>query len=584
VQSRWQEIDEALVQLARSDAQLKLRIGELLDALFERDGHHELGFSSFEAYVVERCQRSRSWGRQTRGLARRIRQQRLLKVRRAILEGRLGTSMAEVITRRATPENEGALLEQALACTVREMRIALGEDTTQEPEQGDPDSPRMERTVWVRGGEIAMVAASRVLVEYINGARASDDALMTALLGEAETTLQSIAEHRGAPLRSLDLQSLDAVAASLQALPRTMSRSESPSRPAPAAPVEDHPLPSSLRGLDAEIVRCGQELARRDLEMARLLGTFFAAKAWRALGYGGAGEYAVERMGLSLSSLEHRLTLGGRTKRYPQIARAIEEGSIGYEAAMIVCRVLGRWAGDAIIAAWIERARRRTVKHLREEVAAVLAAIDLDSSTSRLPPSEDDLEAAFAFERKVQTGELLRSHVLSSPRPPQMFVTLISAPEARSGTRRPLQLSISPEVFSHWRVVEHQFRDLAGADASFVAFMCTSLWETWVPFVSAWADKWKNVYNRDRHRCTSPVCERRDVTPHHVRFQAHGGGDEPDNVTSSCAWCHLEGIHRGRLRAQGSADRLDWSIGRDPILEVAGRGKLASHRAREPQS
>src|SRR5215467_1141406 len=96
------ENDAELARLGRGEAQLRLRIGELLDALFERKGHHELGFSSFEAYVVERCQRSRSWGRDTRALAKRIRVRGLSGIRRAILSGRLSMSMAELLARFAT--------------------------------------------------------------------------------------------------------------------------------------------------------------------------------------------------------------------------------------------------------------------------------------------------------------------------------------------------------------------------------------------------------------------------------------------------------------------------------------------------
>src|SRR5688572_3399764 len=103
-------IDASLARLARGEAQLKLRIGELLDALFERKGHHELGFSSIEAYVVERCRRSRSWGRETRALARRLRQRGLDEIRGAILSGELSWSMAVLLAGHCTPENERARL------------------------------------------------------------------------------------------------------------------------------------------------------------------------------------------------------------------------------------------------------------------------------------------------------------------------------------------------------------------------------------------------------------------------------------------------------------------------------------------
>src|ERR1044072_5560179 len=46
------------------------------------------------------------------------------------------------------------------------------------------------------------------------------------------------------------------------------------------------------------------------------------------------------------------------------------------------------------------------------------------------------------------------------------------------------------------------------------------------------------VYRRDAFRCSSPVCTRRDVTPHHLVFRSRGGGDEDENVASLCVWCH----------------------------------------------
>ena len=35
-----------------------------------------------------------------------------------------------------------------------------------------------------------------------------------------------------------------------------------------------------------------------------------------------------------------------------------------------------------------------------------------------------------------------------------------------------------------------------------------------------------HIYARDGFECQSPLCTRRDVTPHHLVFRSHGGGDE----------------------------------------------------------
>jgi hypothetical protein len=95
---------------------------------------------------------------------------------------------------------------------------------------------------------------------------------------------------------------------------------------------------------------------------------------------------------------------------------------------------------------------------------------------------------------------------------------------------------------------------------SFFHFACLAFIETWVRELPPVA--YAGIYARDGLRCTNPFCSRRDCTPHHVRFRAHGGGDEPENVTTLCAWCHLEGVHERRISVRGNAPGgLEWRLG-----------------------
>lgn len=563
------EADGELARLGRGEAQLRLRIGELLDALFVSRGHHELGFSSIDAYVVERCQRSRSWGRTTRGLAKRLRQRGLSSVRRALMSGQLGFSMAEILVRHATRQNQDALVAEALSSTVRGMQAKLTGATAPEQEEEDVRSVR-----WVSRDELLMVSASRMLVGHLSGTRCTDEMLMTALLGEAETTLQSLGSRRveGVTLAPVPAKKIDAGLAALRSIHATVDSPVQVPTPAPpvlAALFAEQAIPTTPKALDREIVGCARTLAQRNLEMGRLAHKLLVARGWRLLGYESAARYAKERVGLSLSSLEHRATLARRVARYPALGRALQRGDIGYEAALLLGRVFGNAASRSLVTAWIDRARSRTYKHLREEVDAVILATTLDPDVTRAPPSAEDLEAVAKLERKVQNGELFRSYLGAGNQGPQTFVTL--AVDPAQGPLRPLRLRLPAELCDHWQEVEAEFRAQAGPRASFVAFMCFSLWTTWLPYLEAFDDKWKDVYARDRHRCMSPVCERHDVTPHHVRFQAHGGGDDLDNMVALCAWCHLEGVHRGRLSATGRAPDLRWSVGRNPVIVAQGR-------------
>ena len=103
------------------------------------------------------------------------------------------------------------------------------------------------------------------------------------------------------------------------------------------------------------------------------------------------------------------------------------------------------------------------------------------------------------------------------------------------------------------------------------------VWQAWRHVLGAPVE-YGGIYLRDGYCCRSPVCSRRDVTPHHLRFRSQGGGDEPDNVASVCSWCHLFGIHGGRIRAHGSADCIHWELGPvgRPCVVVHGRDRVAA--------
>src|SRR6187455_879249 len=113
-------LDAELIRLGRGMASVRLRAGEALEALASRSGHHELGFSSLDAYARERCQRSGRWAADTRALARRLLQ--LPLIRSALQRGEISWSMAELVARIAAPHDEREWLGRARHSTVRAMR------------------------------------------------------------------------------------------------------------------------------------------------------------------------------------------------------------------------------------------------------------------------------------------------------------------------------------------------------------------------------------------------------------------------------------------------------------------------------
>ncbi len=358
----------------------------------------------------------------------------------------------------------------------------------------------------------------------------------------------------------------------------------------------------SCEELDGQVRALARALARHELELSRLVLRFHRADGWRQLGYASEAQYARERLGVSLSSLLGRRSLAVRLERLPHVATALGAGQIGVEAASQVVRA----ATPTTEAAWVERARERTIKHLREEVSAALVAVRCSSESNCPPPTQAELAAFWELEQAVVSGRACRGRPGGSAGAAQPGPSLVepaseqrrawcvmlgslaawldsglqmSAGASRAGSRVgrvTLRLRMSRGTYAWWRTLEAAARCWLARGMSWIRFLCLSLWQAWQHQLGA-AVGYDRIYVRDRYRCTSPVCSRRDVTPHHLRFRSAGGGDDDDNVASVCTWCHLCGVHGGRIRAAGSARQIHWELGSpsSPCVIVHGRDRFA---------
>jgi hypothetical protein len=373
-------------------------------------------------------------------------------------------------------------------------------------------------------------------------------------------------------------------------------------RPDDAVTATIAPPPREPIALDAHLRDLNARLQRRDDRLGELARRLWEVDGWRHLGYASPAQYCHERLGGSLAAVKARITLDRGCDRLPEVAVALADGDLAFEAARLVSRV----ADPTTVDAWLRRAACRTVKHLQEEVEAVEAIARADGLTSSLaPPDEETMEQYFDLERAMLDGTIaellahggqmsggerpgstpgLGAHTQPSrmsggerpgstpglaahTQPSQMSGTPESAEERPVAGRVPLRLRLGADVAAFWRNVEGWFR-AAGEPGDFVDFLIRTFWHTWlVQDPSARAD----VYERERHRCASPVCSNRDLTPHHLVFRSHGGDDEDTNVVGLCVRCHLELVHLGRLRAEPPADHVRWTFGRAPLLVVDGR-------------
>ena len=332
------------------------------------------------------------------------------------------------------------------------------------------------------------------------------------------------------------------------------SRPAVPTEPNPGEAPDADDLPLGLEPLDARIRHYSAELASRDLFFGRLAQRFLALRGWQALGFASEAHYARERLGMSRASLRSKVSLARRSRGLDHVVDALQQGRIGFEAAQLLARI----ATADTERAWVDRATRRTFKHLREEVQSVEMAARFAGQTDRSPPSEEHIEQMQALERAILSGELLRS--ITRAQAPQPDAPPNQPPSAQatavqiSGTpaaKVTVRMRVPGDLLLHYRQLERAHREkLPGT--SFIQFLCATFWQTWVPMLGV-SDKWETIYRRDRYRCTSPVCHQRNVTLHHVQYRANGGTDAPDNLTSPCAFCHLEGEHAGRLKTSPPA-------------------------------
>lgn len=663
------QLDVSLASLAREEAVLRLHMGQALEVI-GRGAVFDLGFSSLGAYAVERCERSVRWAEGARCLARRV--EGLPELRAALVSGRVSWSMSELLARVARPKDEARWLEAAAGRTVRQMRVLVAAAPSDDAQRASvPGSAAMaagseerasatgtnrvaaseDETQWADGcaenddlctlvctvncEDAWLFEATRSLLEQM-GVRDAD-AQSDALLAEAQETLLE-----ALPAEALELgrwQSAHAAQLRWSAeLERWRADAEQrcegniPSSPlAERAQNENGRTPGAFfsaaaRGISSledatshqldQLVRAlHTALARHELELSLHVLHFHRADGWRRLGYATETQYARERLGMSRSSFLARRALALRLEKLPAIGDALGASQIGVEAAVQLVRV----ATPNTQAAWVERARTRTMKHLREEVAAARVAVRWSGDAECPPPEQRELDAFHALERAVVSGGCHRPRhrgeeasqdvresatnesqrtdpAWAHRRPWRVMLSSLASWLAAGGVRTSaapantpgsrygassgrvtLHLKMFRGTRAWWRELEALSRRCLPRTVSWLRFLCLSVWRAWRHLLDSQV-AYAHIYARDRHRCMSPVCNRQDVTPHHLTFRSAGGGDEDENVASVCTWCHLHGIHGGRIRATGTADLIHWELGAptSPCLVVHGRERLAA--------
>ncbi len=622
--------DRNLVALARGVGALRLGLGDGLGQLQRTGAYLDLGFPTLGAYSLERLGRRARWAEDTERTAGRLAD--LPLTRQAVATGDLSWSMGDLLSRYATPQTEAALVDDAKRLTFRAMRTQLAEAKAAEAKAAEDghaedghaevkplgtsedqdDEPKRRSLCLTVETDVALAfEMTRTWVKAHSGS-VSADAFVEALLAEAITTLQARHPDLALPYELSDDERELADAwreqvatwsreAELECEPRIpghggedaydegfLARLVDAIEVAVAGTQTLDP-PRDPHALDTHLRDIARQLNRRDTALGELALEFWEADGWRHLGYATVGQYVRERLGLSRASLDARMTLARRARRLPQVVAALDAGVIGNQSAMLVARI----AQPRTVQAWLTRATRRTVKHLREEVEAVesIARIEGSVGLGPEPPNEATMAQYLEIQRTILDGRFARTIVnpaeastqmsgateddTNAPHTDRQSDPSIDDEPLRPGAGRvALRLWLRDDLIRLWQTVQAMFRKSAEA-GPFEAFLIRSFWHTWLREDPDGDPAYGQIYRRDLHRCASPICSGRDVTPHHLRFRSRGGGEEDSNLISLCVTCHLEVLHGGRLKAEPPADHIRWTLGRQPqsqwVVIVDGR-------------
>jgi hypothetical protein len=302
--------------------------------------------------------------------------------------------MAVQIARVAKPYSEEAWLARATGSTVSAVRdlVRLEVGEGEKDEAASESEDRCTLTITADTEDAWLLECVRLLVQQMDGGSANE--VVDALLGEASSSL-----FERVPKDVLDLDELaprnDAQNAWNRQLavwrleaerlcePRVPRWSDGEAGP----PIDsaEFDFSGSPQSIDAAFRRISGAIREREVRIGELADNFWAANGWRRLGYATDAQYASERLGMGVSSVNDKRLLVCQLRRLPHLAKALQDGAVGYEAARLVAPV----ATTETDAAWTQRAIERTVVHLREDIAAAEHLARVGQCSVIAPPEPD---------------------------------------------------------------------------------------------------------------------------------------------------------------------------------------------------
>ncbi len=514
---RGSDADGRLRELSAARLAARPVLGALSGALLDGRAYEAVGYRSLGDYGRERlgvgAKAVREWARVWRRLCQ------LPVLRRALLAGEIGWSVARRVVGLATPETEEACLASVRGRTLRAVEAIVAAvreahaDMPREPaDETEAEAERVvvrlpctpcEARLWRAALELARRVAGEQLPVWKcaeNVAAEAASAIGAAPpqeAGAAREVVEEMAPRQGsrASSRSRSRPEPDPREPGLrdQAFP-ILRWTQIPGRiPTALAALAEGLEGAPPREIDRRLRAAIAFLQTLDLETGRILRQMVDRKLFPELGLPDLARYAEERLDVSPRTARRLVALARSEHRGPEVAVAFQEGRIHAFQAQVLSRVADLESARA----WVARAEAVSFRRL-----------------------EDDVEGA----------------------PPEPAAIAFPAP---------------PEVAEFFL----QMLDRAGSLERLLAHAIRS-WVEQGELFEDYAD-----FERDGFRCTAPGCTgRNNLHSHHIRFRSHQGPDEPWNRTTLCAYHHERALHLERtIRIRGRApDRLVFALGPEP--------------------
>jgi hypothetical protein len=374
---------------------------------------------------------------------------------------------------------------------------------------------------------------------------------------------------------------------------------------------------AELDGQIRALLALEEELVAR---LAKVLSDMSERGAWSRLRFAGVGHYAEERLGVSRTSAEDRVRAVRSLRQFPHLRAACEAGRIGFEATLLILKILGRGPVAADLErAWVARAEEATVKRLRDEARALgrtrslrAAGLAAQAEPGQVAAAQPALTQPAPLDDAAWHDSLRRVPGTARERVQSFGADAAERPSPDVFLRLRLPHELAGDflgVIEAFRVRLSKAADLVPWDEpwpdphaapSMVAARTFSVrsrrlpaWVgllalledfvlTWDPphrvarapagaraRVSTGAPKRPGdpIYSRAGWRCTAPGCtSRMNLDDHHVLYRSRCGGNAHDNRICVCGFHHHLGEHGLLASCRGKAPLgILWRLGKKDL-------------------